>query len=62
MRKAEEATLLAAIIKSIISIVAPGKPSEKNWGEQCLMIVLTISLGIRKKEEENMTNITLGIS
>lgn len=30
LRKAEEATLPAATIKSIISIVAPGKPSEKN--------------------------------
>jgi hypothetical protein len=30
LRKAEEATLPAAIRKSIISIVAPGKPSEKN--------------------------------
>ena len=53
MRKAEEATLPAATIKSIISIVAPGKPSEKNWGEQCLMIVLTISLGIKKGGENS---------
>lgn len=30
LRNAEEATLPAATIKSIISIVAPGKPSEKN--------------------------------
>lgn len=52
MRKAEEATLPAATIKSIISIVAPGKPSEKNWGEQCLMIVLTISLGIKREGEK----------
>lgn len=62
MRKAEEATLPAATIKSIISIVAPGKPSEKNWGEQCLMIVLTISLGIKKGGEKNPTNVILGIS
>lgn len=56
MRKAEEATLPAATIKSIISIVAPGKPSEKNWGEQCLMIVLTISLGVRKEGGKNILN------
>lgn len=44
LRKEEAATLPAATMKSIISMVAPGKLSEKNWGEQCLMIVLTISL------------------
>ena len=55
LRKEEAATLPAATMKSIISMVAPGKPSEKNWGEQCLMIVLTISLqeekGKKGKEE-----------
>lgn len=44
LRKEDAATLPAAKMKSMISMVAPGKPSEKNCGEQCLMIVLTISL------------------
>lgn len=56
LRKEEAATLPAATMKSIISMVAPGKPSEKNWGEQCLMIVLTISLQEEegKKEKKNV--------
>lgn len=52
LRKEEAATLPAATMKSIISMVAPGKPSEKNWGEQCLMIVLTISSQKEKGKKE----------
>ena len=36
-------TLLAAMIKSRMSMVAPGRPTQKNRGEQCLMMVLTMS-------------------
>lgn len=52
LRKEEAATLPAATMKSIMSMVAPGKPSEKNWGEQCLMIVLTISSQKEKEKKE----------
>lgn len=61
LRKEEAATLPAATMKSIISMVAPGKPSEKNWGEQCLMIVLTISLQEEegKKEKKNVKKMNI---
>lgn len=36
-------TLEAAMIKSRISMVAPGRPILKNLGLQCFMMVLTMS-------------------
>lgn len=36
-------TLEAAMMKSRISMVAPGRPILKNLGLQCLMMVFTMS-------------------
>lgn len=36
-------TLAAAMMKSRISMVAPGRPMLKNLGLQCLMMVFTMS-------------------
>ena len=43
LREEQAVTLLAAMMKSRISMVAPGSPMEKNRGEQCLMMVFTMS-------------------
>lgn len=36
-------TLAAAMMKSKINMVAPGRPILKNLGLQCLMMVFTMS-------------------
>lgn len=42
-------TLEAAIMKSRINMVAPGRPILKNLGLQCLMMVFTMSYSERNK-------------
>lgn len=43
LRDEQAVTLEAAMMKSKMSMVAPGRPILKNLGLQCLMIVFTIS-------------------
>lgn len=43
LRDEQAVTRLAATMKSRMSIVAPGRPIEKKRGEQCLMMVFTMS-------------------
>lgn len=49
MRDEQAVTRLAATMKSRISIVAPGSPIEKKRGEQCLMMVFTMSCETKRK-------------
>lgn len=43
-------TLDAAMMKSRISMVAPGRPILKNLGLQCFMMVLTMSCAKHAKD------------
>ncbi len=49
MRDEQAVTRLAATMKSRMSIVAPGSPIEKKRGEQCLMMVFTMSYESKRK-------------
>lgn len=52
MRDEQAVTRLAATMKSRISIVAPGSPIEKKRGEQCLMMVFTMSCETKRKRSK----------
>lgn len=51
LREEDAVTLLAATMKSKMSMVAPGRPMEKKRGEQCLMMVLTMSWKEERQED-----------